>query len=133
MLVFLKRIHIYFVHLKSFPHRRGRCILLSIAFALCICYSASSQSSKPPFLNAAGMKWADSVLSYLQPDERIAQLMMVAAWSNNDTTHSKSELDSLITRYKIGGLIFFQGGPVRQAILTNHYQSISQVPLMIGI
>ncbi|MFX8429698.1 glycoside hydrolase family 3 N-terminal domain-containing protein, partial [Acinetobacter baumannii] len=36
----------------------------------------------------------------------------------------------LIKEYKVGGLCFFQGGPVRQANLTNYYQSISQTPLM---
>jgi len=33
----------------------------------------------------------------------------------------------------VGGLIFFQGGPVRQAKLTNHFQSKAKVPLLIGI
>jgi hypothetical protein len=39
----------------------------------------------------------------------------------------------LIKESKIGGLIFFQGGPVRQANLTNRYQSKSKLPLFIGI
>ena len=30
-------------------------------------------------------------------------------------------------------MIFFQGGPVRQANLTNRYQSKSKLPLFIGI
>src|SRR5690606_32403061 len=34
---------------------------------------------------------------------------------------------------KIGGVIFFQGGPVRQAQLTNRFQSKAKVPLFIGI
>lgn len=88
---------------------------------------------KPPFISREAALWADSVITTLQPDERIAQLMMVAAWSNGDAAHPVAQIDSLISRYKIGGLIFFQGGPVRQAILTNRYQSLSKVPLMIGI
>ncbi|MDY6800525.1 MAG: glycoside hydrolase family 3 N-terminal domain-containing protein, partial [Bacteroidota bacterium] len=36
-------------------------------------------------------------------------------------------------KYKIGGLIFFQGGPVRQAKLTNDYQSVADIPLLIAI
>src|SRR6185436_15254483 len=35
--------------------------------------------------------------------------------------------------YGVGGLIFFQGGPVREALLTNKYQQMSKVPLMIGM
>ena len=76
--------------------------------------------------------WADSVFKTLSADERISQLFMVAAYSNKDHKH-ENELIKLITDQKIGGLIFFQGGPVRQANLTNLYQSKSRVPLMISI
>jgi beta-N-acetylhexosaminidase len=76
--------------------------------------------------------WADSVFKSLSPDERIAQLFMVAAYSNKDKAHV-DEITRLVKDYKIGGLIFFQGGPARQAHLNNYYQSISKVPLMISI
>ena len=36
-------------------------------------------------------------------------------------------------KYNIGGLCFFQGGPVSQAKLTNNYQSIAKTPLLIGL
>ncbi|MBX7093860.1 MAG: serine hydrolase [Flavobacteriales bacterium] len=86
---------------------------------------------KPRFLDA-DKHWADSVLSTMTLDEKIGQLFMVAAYSNRDSSHQK-EIISLIENQKIGGLIFFQGGPVRQAQLTNLYQQKSKVPLMIGI
>lgn len=57
---------------------------------------------------------------------------MVAAWSNKDAAHT-AEIEDLITRYHIGGIIFFQGNPLKQAYLTNYYQQQSKVPLMIGI
>lgn len=76
--------------------------------------------------------WVDSVFNSLTLKERIAQLFMVAAYSNKDDLHTE-EIATLIEKYKIGGLIFFQGGPVRQAQLTNYYQSLSKVPLLIGI
>ena len=76
--------------------------------------------------------WADSVLQTMSLDQKIGQLMMVAAYSNRDKKHVQ-ELDTLIIRYGIGGLIFFQGGPVRQAVMTNHFQSLSRVPLFISI
>ena len=41
----------------------------------------------------------------------------------------KSILSS-IEKYNIGGLMFLQGGPVRQAKLTNIYQSRSKNPLI---
>lgn len=76
--------------------------------------------------------WVDSVMATLSPDQRIAQLFMVAAYSNRDTNH-KVEIAKLVSEYGIGGLIFFQGGPVRQANLTNYYQSLSKIPLLISI
>ncbi|MFN8273585.1 MAG: glycoside hydrolase family 3 N-terminal domain-containing protein [Flavobacteriaceae bacterium] len=77
-------------------------------------------------------KWVDSVYQSMGYDERIGQLFMVSAYSNKDSLHIKS-IDKLIQENKIGGLIFFQGGPVRQAKLTNRYQAASKVPLLIGI
>jgi beta-glucosidase-like glycosyl hydrolase/CubicO group peptidase (beta-lactamase class C family) len=85
----------------------------------------------PPFLNTQADKWVDSVFNTLTPDERIGQLFMVAAYSK--TTTPSADIESLIKNQKIGGLIFMQGGPGRQAILNNHYQNLSKVPLMIGI
>jgi beta-glucosidase-like glycosyl hydrolase/CubicO group peptidase (beta-lactamase class C family) len=77
-------------------------------------------------------KWVDSIYNQMSFEEKVGQLFMVAAYSNKDSVHFK-EIDKLITENKIGGLIFFQGGPVRQAKLTNRFQAKSKVPLFIGI
>lgn len=76
--------------------------------------------------------WVDSVYNQMTLEEKVGQLFMVAAYSNKDTTHTNS-IVKLIQNQKIGGVIFFQGGPLRQAHLTNQYQSFSKVPLFIGI
>ncbi len=76
--------------------------------------------------------WVDSVYNSMNIDEKIAQLFMLAAYSNRDSLHTNKILN-LIKKYKIGGLIFFQGTPVKQAKLTNLYQSKSKTPLMISI
>ena len=77
-------------------------------------------------------RWVDSVMQTLDASERIAQLINVAAYSNRDHSFEDS-ISAVIEQYKIGGLIFFQGGPVRQARLTNRYQSESEIPLLISI
>jgi len=76
--------------------------------------------------------WVDSIYNNLSLEEKIGQLFMVSAYSNKDSVHVNA-VDKLITENKVGGLIFFQGGPVRQANLTNRFQSKSKVPLFIGI
>jgi beta-N-acetylhexosaminidase len=77
-------------------------------------------------------QWVDSMLQSMTIEQRIGQLFMVAAYSNKTDKHIK-EINDLVSKHNIGGLIFFQGGPVRQAILTNHYQSLAKVPLMIAM
>ena len=82
--------------------------------------------------NTKSEKWADSIISNMSQEERISQLLMVATYSNKDKSHT-TYISNLIKKYKIGGLMFLQGGPVRQAKLTNYYQSISKTPLMIAL
>ncbi|MFV8334777.1 glycoside hydrolase family 3 N-terminal domain-containing protein [Flavobacterium sp. RSP29] len=97
--------------------------------------SDSIQSSNIPTLfelSPEGNKWVDSVYNAITLEEKFGQLFMVAAYSNKDSVHIKA-IDKLIVDHKIGGLIFFQGGPVRQVILTNRFQSKSKIPLFIGI
>lgn len=93
---------------------------------------AQTLSSSPPFLKYLNHPWVDSVFNTLNTDQRIAQLIMVAAYSNRGDDHRK-EILQLICQQKIGGLIFFQGGPVRQARLINEYQRASTVPLLIAM
>jgi beta-N-acetylhexosaminidase len=59
-------------------------------------------------------------------------LMIIRAHSNLGAEHVR-EVTDLIKKYNVGGLCFFQGGPVRQANLTNFYQKIAKTPLMIAI
>jgi len=80
----------------------------------------------------AQQQWADSVFNALTPEERLGQLFMVAAYSNRDQKHV-DEIRELIQQYNIGGLIFFQGGPYRQARLNNEYQALAKVPLAIAM
>jgi beta-glucosidase-like glycosyl hydrolase/CubicO group peptidase (beta-lactamase class C family) len=76
--------------------------------------------------------WVDSVFNSLSPDEKIAQLMIIRAHSNLGPDHV-AQVSDLIKNYNVGALIFFQGGPVRQANLTNLYQSVAKTPLLVSI
>lgn len=77
-------------------------------------------------------KWVDSILNNMTVDEKIGQLFMVQAYSNKDEKHTKEIID-LMRNYHIGSLIFMQGTPEKQAVLTNIYQAVSKVPLLIGL
>ncbi|SFE02973.1 glycoside hydrolase family 3 N-terminal domain-containing protein [Spirosoma endophyticum] len=80
----------------------------------------------------SGQHWVDSVFHTLTPEQKVGQFFMVATFSNRHENHYQY-IDHLIQSNNIGGLIFFQGGPYRQAALTNRYQAESKVPLLIGI
>jgi beta-glucosidase-like glycosyl hydrolase/CubicO group peptidase (beta-lactamase class C family) len=80
----------------------------------------------------SGQHWVDSVFQTLTPEQKVGQFFMVATFSNRHENHYQY-IDHLIQNNNIGGLIFFQGGPYRQAVLTNRYQAASKVPLLIGI
>jgi beta-N-acetylhexosaminidase len=105
--------------------------ILSVFVFISLSFMPKPPIKDPPFY-MANTRWADSVFKTLTPDERIAQLFMVAAYSNKDRTHVK-EIKKLVDEYKIGGLIFFQGGPLRQAMLSNCYQSCVKVPLLMSM
>ena len=98
-----------------------------------------AQSNITPSFLHQNRQWVDSVFATLSPDERIAQLIMVAAVSDvkraviDPKTSNPAFVEKLIRENKIGGIVFFQGGPVPQAQLTNRYQSISKVPLLIAM
>ncbi|HEX6224424.1 MAG TPA: glycoside hydrolase family 3 N-terminal domain-containing protein, partial [Chryseolinea sp.] len=94
--------------------------------------SAQTAVSAPTFLQYMNHHWVDSVFKTLNTDERIAQLIMVAAYSDRDEDHKK-EILRTIREQKVGGLIFFQGGPIRQSRLINEYQAESKVPLLIAM
>jgi beta-glucosidase-like glycosyl hydrolase/CubicO group peptidase (beta-lactamase class C family) len=80
--------------------------------------------------NLSQTAWVDSVFSSLSNDDKISQLILIRALPN-DTGISRTT--DLIKNYHVGSLCFFAGGPVRQAIATNYYQSIAKTPLLITI
>ena len=101
----------------------------------------SSEKPTPKILNPDPLEsketdlqqiWVDSVFHALTFEERLGQLFMVAAYSNKDQRHV-DEISALIQKENLGGLIFFQGGPNRQARLTNLYQAQAKTPLFIAM
>ncbi len=97
-------------------------------------YIPQEKSARKNFFkdSEAETHWADSIYNQMTLQEKVGQLFMVAAYSNKDSNHINA-IEKLIKDQKIGGVIFFQGGPLRQANLTNRYQAKSKIPLFVGI
>jgi len=114
------------------------CSVIATVVFLCsmsVSYIGYAADNRDPFdiePASAQQMWVDSIFHTMSFEDRLGQLFMVAAYSNKGQKHNE-EISKLIREQKLGGLIFFQGGPVRQAHLTNHYQALSEVPLFIAM
>lgn len=107
---------------------------LLFVFCIAVVSNLCAQSVAP--LRAVDFKaqqiWVDSLMTTMTVDQKIGQLFMVQAYSNLDQKH-EDFISELIRKYHVGNLIFMQGTPTKQAVLTNKYQALSKVPLLIGI
>ncbi|WP_219222929.1 glycoside hydrolase family 3 protein [Pedobacter antarcticus] len=75
--------------------------------------------------------WVDSVFNKMSRRQKIAQLFFVRAHTNKGAAYADS-VGKVIRKERIGGIVFFQGGPGRQAELSNRYQKLSRVPLLVA-
>lgn len=101
-----------------------------LAFFLLLFINSNAQQNVP--YKQSEKEWVDSIYNSLTVRQRIGQLFMLRANSVVDSFEIK-KLSLQIDTFAIGGLCFFKGGPVRQAILTNYYQKRSKVPLFISM
>jgi len=102
---------------------------------LFITLSVASQTGDNPLLSKdalAQKKWVDSVYNSMTLVEKVGQLYMVQVMSNQDQA-TKEKIIETIQENHIGGLIYSLGGPVRKAKLDNELQSLSKLPLLIGM
>lgn len=89
----------------------------------------TNSSNEYPLAQA---NWVEMQMKKMNPEERIGQLFMIATYSNKDDGH-KQFTANLLKKYNIGGVIFMQGTALQQAQMTNYYQAVSKVPLMVSI
>lgn len=104
---------------------------LFVAF-LCALFSNILAQKKPDFVRFINSEnvWVDSVFQKLTPKERIAQLFLVRAHTDLGQRYIDS-VARVIQTEQLGGLVVFQGGPVRHAQMLNQYQKIAKVPLLV--
>jgi len=78
------------------------------------------------------IQWADSVLNTLNTRQKIAQMIMLAVYSNKSEKYN-NEIVEQFKAQQLGGIIFMQGGPIRQSLLCNRIQAELNVPALIAI
>lgn len=120
------------LHLKSMTHLPAKARCLFISLLTLISFNSFSQQ-KTSFIASLNRQnhWVDSVYKKLSRKQRVAQLFFVRAHTDKGQAYEDS-VGNVIKDQQIGGLVFFQGGPVRQAELINKYQKLANVPLLIA-
>ena len=113
----MKHIFKYFFILLSFP------IVVSGQIDL---------TKSPLYVDNQQTIWVDSIMNTMSLDEKIGQLFAIDAFSDAKQINEKIT-SKLIKENHVGTVIFFKGTPVKQAELTNKYQSISKIPLLIAM
>lgn len=106
--------------------------LLVAVLASCKLAAQSSYQANLDETNPEEAAWVDAIFNSLSPEERLGQLFMMRAHSNLGADHV-ALVEQFIREHHVGGLCFFQGTPEAQVALTNRYQALSKVPLMISI
>ncbi|NJM14949.1 MAG: hypothetical protein HC896_05810 [Bacteroidales bacterium] len=91
----------------------------------------SGYNLQPAYLNVKN-NWVDSVFGSLSTDERIAQLIMIDAYSDKDKKYADG-IEDLVERYNVGGIMFLKGDALKQAELTNQFQSKAKTPMLIAM
>ncbi|SDS38272.1 glycoside hydrolase family 3 N-terminal domain-containing protein [Christiangramia echinicola] len=105
----------------------------SILFFLLISTNGSAQVKNPLFAedHLSQKTWVDSIYDSMNLKQKVGQLFMASIWSKN--ANEADTIRKLIEENHIGGLIFSKGGPVQQAHLTNEFQEMSDIPLLVGM
>jgi len=92
----------------------------------------SVSTPPPPYAKQkSSNQWADSLLKTLSFRDMVAQTFMIPAWSRS------AEMDPMVVemvqKYRVGGIIYFQGHPLTHAYSVNFLQQQSKIPLIIGM
>lgn len=107
-------------------------LLKGIILTIILTINPKAQTFDPLYKDSIQLKWVDEKYNSMTLEEKVGQLFIVAAYTNKDSIH-ENDILKLIQQEKIGGLIFMQDQAVKQIELTNKFQSISKIPLLIGV
>jgi len=91
-----------------------------------------SLAKDPPFVAYKYDTWVTETIDRMTIEEKIAQLMMITAYPNQNSA-SKSKLIDQIKKYRPGGILIMQGTPTKTVNWINEFQDASRIPLLIAI
>jgi beta-N-acetylhexosaminidase len=110
--------------------RFSAAIFLLAAFALVLFPQAQQRAEA----NSDETKWVERTLKSLSLRERIGQMIVVATSSEfmNPSSERYVELQKQITETRVGGIIVSWGSVNEIAAMTNEFQRLAKIPLLIA-
>ena len=99
---------------------------------LCFLYTRVDAQVKPDFLSNTDKNWVENTFQSLSLDQKIGQLLMPRG-NMSGKGYDPEKLKRWVKDYQLGGMVFFAGQPSTQARIVNELQSLSKVPMLIGM
>lgn len=100
--------------------------------ALILSFSLVANARDADFKKYLTDAWVNSQLEALTLEEKIAQLMMITVYPNQNET-SKDKSARLIEKWNPGGILVMQGSPSKTAGWINYFQEKAKTPLLVAI
>ncbi len=95
--------------------------------------SGPARTPRPDVWPGTGA-WAEARLADLTLEQKVSQLFASYAYgtftSADDPAYRR--LVDLVENFEVGGIIFFQGDPLSQAVLANDLQQRARLPLLVS-
>ena len=107
---------------------------LKILFPVLMAFFVSGivKANNAPFLKYLNDSWVNAQFDSLTLDEKIAQLMMITVYPNQNEA-SKIQSANLIEKWNPGGILVMQGSPVKTADWINFFQEKAKTPMLVAI
>lgn len=106
-------------------------LLLTLALSTLFTTGAQTIENRVPWQRYTDDTRVDSILKTMTVREMIAQLIWIPAWAA-ETGDNFRQVEDLVTRHGIGGVIFFEGSRARQIEFTERIRKLSRIPLIIA-
>ncbi len=106
-------------------------VLFSLAVLSFIIPGVYATVTDVPWQKYSDDNKVDSLLDTMTLREMIAQLIWVPAWADA-TGGNFRQVEELVTKYGIGGVIFFEGSRDLQVDFTRRINEVSKIPLIIA-
>lgn len=104
---------------------------LFLFFAIVLC-RLQAFAVDPPFTVFLSDEWVTKKLDELSLEEKIAQLMMITVYPEQNEA-SKNAILELIENYSPGGILVMKGNPTKTASWINQFQEQIKTPLLVAI